>query len=126
MLVVVVNWIGFYFGGYVGYGWNCNDFVLLFGFVFMSVLCNFCDQGFFGGGQVGYNWQVVCVVVGFELDGSVIGVKGSNGLIIYIGIFVGVVIYLDKINYLGMVCVCVGWLFNQNVLLYVIVGLVWE
>jgi opacity protein-like surface antigen len=67
----VVNWTGFYVGGFLGADWGSsrvhfvND-----GFTTPRI------QGIIGGGQVGYNWQMGHLVLGVEGD---VGATNKHG-----------------------------------------------
>lgn len=81
----VYSWTGFYIGGHVGYAWgrsttvanppdalDCGNNVCPFESVSHKV------RGAFGGGHAGYNWQSNALVVGIELEGGYLGVRGSG------------------------------------------------
>jgi outer membrane immunogenic protein len=83
----VSNWIGFYIGGNVGYGWangRTNSAATTSGNTFASRTLSDENgsfspgsKGVTGGAQIGYNWQMGSLVTGFEADIQGSGIKGS-------------------------------------------------
>ncbi|SRR6266540_2589404 len=70
-LVTVVNWTGFYVGGFLGADWGATRFSFFNdGYTVPRI------QGIIGGGQVGYNWQIGRVVLGVEGD---VGATNKHG-----------------------------------------------
>jgi opacity protein-like surface antigen len=128
-VLAVVNWTGFYVGGFLGADWGATRI-------------NFINDGFtppriagaIGGGQVGYNYQIGRVVVGVEGDVGATnkhgarncgGVTGHNNNGIPTGAFSSFFYTCeDDINWVATVAARVGFTIDRA-LIYVKAGAAW-
>jgi outer membrane immunogenic protein len=110
----IYNWSGFYIGANGGWGSsrNCWDLVDGAGAFIGAEGCHDSSGGT-AGGQIGYRWQNGTFVVGVEGQGNWADFKGSNGSVLFPGLFTN----QTKIDAFGTISGQVGWAWN-NVLFY--------
>jgi outer membrane immunogenic protein len=115
MVAPIYDWTGFYTG--VNGGWgsarNCWDFVTTTGALVGAEGCHDATGGT-AGGQIGYRWQTGTYVFGLEAQGNWADFKGSNGSVLFPGIFTN----QTKIDAFGLFTGQLGYAWN-NALLYV-------
>jgi outer membrane immunogenic protein len=115
MVAPIYNWSGFYIGGNGGWGssQNCWDALnVVTGGLLGAEGCH-DSTGATAGGQIGYRWQSGTFVVGVEGQGNWADFKGSNGSVLFPGLFTN----QTKIDAFGTISGQVGWAWN-NVLFY--------
>jgi opacity protein-like surface antigen len=78
--VTVVNWTGFYVGGFLGADFGQSQIDLVSGLpgLFPGSSSNPRIAGIIGGGQVGFNWQIGRAVLGIEGDIGATNKKGTQ------------------------------------------------
>lgn len=81
----VVNWRGFYIGGYLGGGWGDDNWSDPFGPTEDTGFINVARVGDsthatgpLGGVQIGYDWQKDTLVLGIGVDASAANIRGEN------------------------------------------------
>jgi outer membrane immunogenic protein len=114
MVAAVYDWTGFYVGANGGWGssrkcWDAYAGGVLLG----SEGCHDATGGV-AGGQIGYRWQTGTWVFGVEAQGDWADLRGSNGSLLFPGIFTN----QSKIDAFGMFTGQIGYAAN-NVLVYV-------
>jgi opacity protein-like surface antigen len=128
-IVTVVNWTGFYVGGFLGADWGATRFGFFNdGYTVPRI------QGIIGGGQVGYNWQIGRVVLGVEGDVGATnkqgtrfcgGANGLNGFGFNPGVFSPFFLTCqDNMDWVATAAVRVGFTIDRA-LLYVKAGGAW-
>lgn len=119
----VYNWTGLYMGGNVGYAWDhkTTDTYDSTGLFVETTTSN--GQGVIGGGQIGFNFQFAPTwLVGFEADISGSDVHGTFSGCTATGCATNV----GHLDYFGTARGRVGYIVNNNVLLYGTGGLAWD
>jgi outer membrane immunogenic protein len=125
----IFNWTGFYAGGNAGEGSGSgtlsglpNDFT-----TGISTPIDFRSHGFLGGVEFGYNWQwMPNWVVGFEGDFAAANLRANGGFAFFINpAFFVTGPAEQKIDFFSTARARVGYLVNNNVLLYGTGGFAW-
>lgn len=129
-VAIPYTWSGFYVGGTLGYGWGGQSINLTPDANYAPAFANGVvpyslaadPRGAIGGIEYGTNWQFQRIVLGWESDFSFSDIKQSQTVITHI---FGAVnnIGEQKLNWLSTSRARVGYLVQDNLLLYATGGL---